>query len=85
MSGFSNILPNVTFSVATSATTLDSIGSMQSIFELDSDCNVILQGRIGQVKWKNTKITFILTITLVGKGTPVVLTTQCQNCISLFL
>ncbi|KAF2897768.1 hypothetical protein ILUMI_08399 [Ignelater luminosus] len=48
MSGFSNILPNVSFSVATSATTLDSIGSMQSIFELDADCNVILQGRIGQ-------------------------------------
>ncbi|KAF5275199.1 hypothetical protein FQR65_LT04231 [Abscondita terminalis] len=33
---------------ATSATSLDSSNSMQCIFELDADCNVILQGRIGQ-------------------------------------
>lgn len=45
---FSTILSNFNFSVATSATSLDSISSMQSIFELDADCNVILQGRIGQ-------------------------------------
>ncbi|KAF5274388.1 hypothetical protein FQA39_LY07268 [Lamprigera yunnana] len=45
---FSTILSNLNFSVATSATSLDSISSMQSIFELDANCNVILQGRIGQ-------------------------------------
>lgn len=46
---FSNLLSSFNFSVATSVTSLDSINSMQSIFELDADCNVILQGRIGQV------------------------------------
>lgn len=29
--------------------TVDSVDTMQSIFELGADCNVILQGRIGQV------------------------------------
>ncbi|KAL3288358.1 hypothetical protein HHI36_002806 [Cryptolaemus montrouzieri] len=43
---FSNILSNFNFSTAT--TSLDSINSMQSIFELDAGCNVVLQGRIGQ-------------------------------------
>ncbi|XP_031329480.1 tyrosine-protein kinase hopscotch [Photinus pyralis] len=45
---FSTVFSNFNFSVATSATSLDSISSMQSIFELDANCNVILQGRIGQ-------------------------------------
>lgn len=45
---FSNILSNFHFSNNTATTSLDSINSMQSIFELDDDCNVILQGRIGQ-------------------------------------
>lgn len=43
---FSNILSNFNFSTAT--TSLDSINSLQSIFELDPDCSVVLQGRIGQ-------------------------------------
>lgn len=43
---FSDVLSNITFS---SALTVDSVISMQGIFELDGDCNVILQGRIGQV------------------------------------
>ncbi|KDR06554.1 Tyrosine-protein kinase hopscotch [Zootermopsis nevadensis] len=42
---FSDVLSNITFS---SALTVDSVISMQGIFELDGDCNVILQGRIGQ-------------------------------------
>jgi hypothetical protein len=45
---FSVILSNFNFSTAT--TTIDSVTSMQGIFELDGDCNVILQGRIGQVR-----------------------------------
>ncbi|XP_069675687.1 tyrosine-protein kinase hopscotch [Periplaneta americana] len=43
---FSVVLSNFNFSTAT--TTIDSVTSMQGIFELDADCNVILQGRIGQ-------------------------------------
>lgn len=42
----STILSNFYFS--TTATSLDSINLMQSIFELDDDYNVVLQGRIGQ-------------------------------------
>lgn len=41
----STIFSNFNFSTATS---LDSINLMQSIFELDDDYNVVLQGRIGQ-------------------------------------
>ncbi|XP_018333328.1 tyrosine-protein kinase hopscotch [Agrilus planipennis] len=44
----STILSNFDFSAATSATSLNSLNSMQSVFELDGDCNVVLQGRIGQ-------------------------------------
>lgn len=43
---FSNILSNFNFSTVT--TSLDSINSLQSVFELDQDCSVVLQGRIGQ-------------------------------------
>lgn len=43
---FSNIISNFNFSTVT--TSLDSISTMQSIFELDGGCNVVLQGRIGQ-------------------------------------
>ncbi|XP_044265655.1 tyrosine-protein kinase hopscotch [Tribolium madens] len=43
---FSNILSNFNFSTVT--TSLDSINSLQSILELDQDCSVVLQGRIGQ-------------------------------------
>ena len=43
----SAILSNFSFSTAT--TSLDSINSIQSVFELDDEYNVILQGRIGQV------------------------------------
>jgi hypothetical protein len=43
---FSVILSNFNFSTATA---MDSVTSMQEIFELDGECNVILQGRIGQV------------------------------------
>ncbi|CAH1999123.1 unnamed protein product [Acanthoscelides obtectus] len=42
----SNIFPNLNISTAT--TSLDSLNSMLSIFELDGNCNVVLQGRIGQ-------------------------------------
>jgi hypothetical protein len=43
---FSVILSNFNFSTAAA---MDSVTSMQEIFELDGECNVILQGRIGQV------------------------------------
>jgi hypothetical protein len=43
---FSLILSNFTFSTTA---TVDSVTSMEGIFELDGECNVILQGRIGQV------------------------------------
>ncbi|XP_045460768.1 tyrosine-protein kinase hopscotch isoform X2 [Harmonia axyridis] len=43
---FSNILSS--FNFPTSVTSLDSMNSLQSIFELDECCNVVLQGRIGQ-------------------------------------
>lgn len=43
----SNILSNLNYSTTT--TSLDSLDSMQSIFELGADTNVILQGKIGQV------------------------------------
>lgn len=43
---FSNVLSNFHFSTAT--TSLDSINSVQSIFELDDNCQVVLKGRIGQ-------------------------------------
>jgi hypothetical protein len=56
---FSVVLSNITFSTAV---TVDSVISMQGIFELDGDCSVILQGRIGQVSTnKNCSI-----ITLVN-------------------
>lgn len=42
---FSHILSSFNF---TTATSLDSINSLQSIFELDQDCSVVQQGRIGQ-------------------------------------
>lgn len=34
--------------ISTVTTSLNSINSIQSIFELDADWNVVLQGRIGQ-------------------------------------
>jgi len=43
---FSGFFSNFTFSTTTA---VDSVTSMQGIFELDGDCNVVLQGRIGQV------------------------------------
>jgi hypothetical protein len=43
---FSGFLSNFTFSTTTA---IDSVTSMQGIFELDGDCSVVLQGRIGQV------------------------------------
>lgn len=43
---FSQIFPGATMSTAT--TSLDSLNSMQSIFELDDNSNVVLKGRIGQ-------------------------------------
>ncbi|XP_044747142.1 tyrosine-protein kinase hopscotch [Coccinella septempunctata] len=43
---FSNILSS--FNFPTSVSSLDSMNSLQSIFELDECCNVVLQGRIGQ-------------------------------------
>ncbi|KAG8281420.1 Tyrosine-protein kinase jak2 [Homalodisca vitripennis] len=33
---------------STNTNTLDSVSSLQCIFELEADCNVVLQGRIGQ-------------------------------------
>lgn len=39
-------MSNINFSTAT--TSLDSINSLQNVFELDGHCNVYLQGRIGQ-------------------------------------
>jgi len=42
---FSGFFSNFTFSTTTA---VDSVTSMQGIFELDGDCNVVLQGRIGQ-------------------------------------
>lgn len=41
-------LSAILFNFSTAATSLDSINLMQSIFELDDDYNVVLQGRIGQ-------------------------------------
>lgn len=41
------MLSHIDFSTAT--TSLDSVTSLQGIFELEGDCNVVLQGRIGQV------------------------------------
>ena len=43
----STMLSHIDFSTAT--TSLDSVTSLQGIFELEGDCNVVLQGRIGQV------------------------------------
>ncbi|CAG9764694.1 unnamed protein product [Ceutorhynchus assimilis] len=43
---FSMMFSNLTFSTAT--TSLDSLNSLQSIFELDDNCHVVLNGRIGQ-------------------------------------
>lgn len=51
---FSTLMSNFDFSTTT--TSLDSFNSMQSIFELDDDCNIVLQGRIGQVGTVMTKI-----------------------------
>jgi hypothetical protein len=45
---FSVILSNFNFSTAAA---MDSVTSVQEIFELDGECNVILQGRIGQVNF----------------------------------
>ncbi|XP_017778377.1 PREDICTED: tyrosine-protein kinase hopscotch [Nicrophorus vespilloides] len=44
--GLSSMMSNFNYSTAT--TSLESINAIQSIFELDDDCNVVLQGRIGQ-------------------------------------
>ncbi|KAK9719328.1 Protein tyrosine and serine/threonine kinase [Popillia japonica] len=46
ISEFSNFFQNINLSTAT--TSLDSINSIQSIFELDGEWNVVLQGKIGQ-------------------------------------
>ncbi|GJQ70199.1 putative Band 4.1 homologues [Trypoxylus dichotomus] len=46
ISEFSNFFQNINISTAT--TSLDSINSIQSIFELDEEWNVVLQGKIGQ-------------------------------------
>lgn len=43
---FSNIFSN--FDLSTATTSLNSLNSLQGIFELGDDCNVVLQGRIGQ-------------------------------------
>ncbi|KAG5896414.1 hypothetical protein JTB14_022497 [Gonioctena quinquepunctata] len=43
---WSTIFSNLNLSTAT--TSLDSLNSMQSVFELDGNYNVVLQGRIGQ-------------------------------------
>nr|CAD7393039.1 unnamed protein product [Timema cristinae] len=43
---FSTILSN--FNFATASTSIEGLTSMQGIFELDANCNVVLQGRIGQ-------------------------------------
>ncbi|XP_063222235.1 tyrosine-protein kinase hopscotch [Bacillus rossius redtenbacheri] len=43
---FSTMFSTFTFPIVN--TSVDSITSMQGIFELDSNCNVVLQGRIGQ-------------------------------------
>lgn len=62
---FSNLLSSFNFSVATSVTSLDSINSMQSIFELDADCNVILQGRIGQVIFDHKHLILSLLASII--------------------
>lgn len=57
----SNILSS--FNFPTSVTSLDSMNSLQSVFELDESCNVVLQGRIGQVNIKKQKtIKFLIFI-----------------------
>ncbi|XP_074036621.1 tyrosine-protein kinase hopscotch isoform X2 [Leptinotarsa decemlineata] len=43
---WSNLMSN--FNISTATTSLDSLNSMQSVFELDGNYNVVLQGRIGQ-------------------------------------
>ncbi|CAG9813018.1 unnamed protein product [Phaedon cochleariae] len=43
---WSHIFSN--FNISTATTSLDSLNSMQSVFELDGNYNVVLQGRIGQ-------------------------------------
>ncbi|CAG9828556.1 unnamed protein product [Diabrotica balteata] len=43
---FSTIFSNLNLSTAT--TSLDSLNTMQTVFELDDNYNVVLQGRIGQ-------------------------------------
>lgn len=56
----SHFLSSLNLSTAT--TSLDSLNSMQSVFELDGNYNVVLQGRIGQVRTTLTKITYTFSL-----------------------
>ncbi|CAG2066728.1 unnamed protein product, partial [Timema podura] len=61
---FSTILSNFNFSTA--STSIEGLTSMQGIFELDANCNVVLQGRIGQLLW--IKAIFALSKSTVAKS-----------------
>lgn len=53
----SHLISSLNLSTAT--TSLDSLNSMQSVFELDGNYDIVLQGRIGQVSIRSGLILHI--------------------------